>query len=364
MPDATSGPEPAPADEFDRELRELTEGTAGKPMFIEPSAAERAKQGVALVAPAGRRGRRHGWLAAIAILVVLLLVAAALAWVDYARSAGTTGGARSAGTGPAPADTPELMGTIAPFHLFVGPPADPFAGTPADHWANGAAGIVAPAARPAGAFTAKQVAAAYATARKLLIAANLDKQTLLGGPPTALAKLLTPRQRAQFLDGLNKTGVSKGGYPLSTRKWVASFAPGSAELIGTVIKVHGTMTARATTGSGTVVLVIDVNYLFAYAVQSPGDPADWTRVVDHEYGSIDFAHWDDPDAQGGALEPWDRAIIGNAGIQCGTDDGYIHPDYPSDRSVEVRPPGPAISPYSSATGIPGGGAVCGRTTGT
>ncbi|WP_300609914.1 hypothetical protein [Trebonia sp.] len=31
MPDATSGQEPAPADEFDRELRELIEGTAARP---------------------------------------------------------------------------------------------------------------------------------------------------------------------------------------------------------------------------------------------------------------------------------------------------------------------------------------------
>ena len=28
----------------------------------------------------------------------------------------------------------------------------------------------------------------------------------------------------------------------------------------------------------------------------------------------------------------DQTIIGNAGIKCGTDDGYIHPAYPSERS--------------------------------
>jgi hypothetical protein len=110
-----------------------------------------------------------------------------------------------------------------------------------------------------------------------------------------------------------------------------------------------------------VVLAIEVNYIFGYAIERPHDPTDWMRLLDHQYGSIDFAPWDNP---GGALEPWDRTIIGNAGAQCGTTDGYIHPDYPSDRSVDARESGAVIHPYSTATSVPGGGAVCGRTTGT
>ena len=43
MPDGADGPDPAPLDELDLELRELTEGRAGDPLFLEPSAAERAK---------------------------------------------------------------------------------------------------------------------------------------------------------------------------------------------------------------------------------------------------------------------------------------------------------------------------------
>jgi hypothetical protein len=361
MSDGTSGQGPAPADEFDRELRELTEGTASAPLFLEPSAAERAKAGEAGAGKAEKRGgRRSGTLA----LVVLLVVTGGLIWLGYTHSAPSDQQEVAGPQSPTPSAglaTAAPMGTITPVDLFAAPPADPFAGTPADGWADGAAGIVPPAARPVGGFTAAQVAAAYATTRKLLIAANLDRQTLLGGPPTAFAKLLTARQRAEFLDGLNKKGVHKGGYPVSTRKWVASFAPGSAKLVGNVIKVHGTMSARTVTESGTVVLAIEVNYLFAYAIEPPHHPADWMRLVDHQYGSIDFARWDDP---GGALEPWDRTIIGNAGAQCGTTDGYIHPDYPSDRSVDARESGAAIHPYSTATSVPGGGAVCGRTTGT
>jgi hypothetical protein len=359
MPDATSGPEPTSADEFDRELRELTEGTAGKPLFFEPSAAERARS--AQVLPAIRRGR--GRVAIAVFLVILLAVGAVLLWAGYVRSSPNAGNSQPGNVGPATAVVQKYTGTISPIDFFAGPPADPFrrptGSASADHWADGAAGIVPPAAAPVGGFTRAQVAAAYETTRKLLIAANLDKQTLLGGPPTAFASLLTAKQRAIFLAGLNKSGVDKYGSPLSTRAWVASFAPGSADLIGNVIKVHGTMSARAVTRSGTVVLAIEVNYLFAYAVEPPHEPTDWTRIVDHEYGTIDFAHWD---GRAGALQPWDNATIGRAGAQCGTGDGYIHPDYPSDRSIDTAPSGPVINVYSLTPRS--ASTSCGRSTGT
>lgn len=295
----------------------------------------------------------------VLFLVVVVAAAGVLAWVVSYTRATPAGGAPANGVAPA-SGTPELTGTVSPIDLFSWPQADPFTGTPADHWADGAAGIVAPAARQTGVFTPAQVAAAYAMTRRMLIAANLDERTLLGGPPTAFASLLTVSQRAVFLAGLNKTGVDRAGYPLSSRSWVASFAPGSTELIGNVIKVHGTMSARAVRESGTTVLAISVNYRFGYAVEPPHDPTDWMRVVDHEYGAIDFARWDGPR---GALEPWDNAVIENAGAACGTADGYIHPDYPSERSIDIRQFGPAVYPYSSAARVPGDGAGCALTTG-
>jgi hypothetical protein len=372
MPDATSGQGPAPADEFDRELRELTEGTAGEPLFIEPSAAERAKAGAPWIMQArtGDRGRTG----TVLLLTVLLVVVALVIWFGYVHSsssAGSTRGTPPPNGAPAPSRATQLTGTILPIgwyaqpqpELFIDPfaqpPHDPFIRTPADHWAADAAGIVAPAARPVGGFSAAQVAAAYATARKLVIAANLDKQTLRGGPPAEFARLLTRAQRATFLTGLAKAGTDTYGNPLSTRTWVASFAPGSTDFIVDIVKVHGTMTARTVERSGTVVLAIMVNYLFAYAIEPPHHAADWMLVVDHQYGDIDFARWDDP---GGALEPWDHAIIAKADVQCGAGDGFIHPAYPSEQSIETRQPGPAVSPYSMAP--PPRGLVCSPTMGT
>lgn len=349
MPDASSGP--APADEFDRELRELIEGTAGEALFTEPSAAERARGAVAMVRqrPVSKKRGPFGTAFGTAVcLAIILAMVGMLGWLSYRHWPNSAGGAGGASLSPAPGRAvagaePVLSGTISPIDPYAAPPADPFAGTEADHWANGAAGIVVPAARPAGDFSRAQVAAAYEMTRKLLIAANLDPRTLLGGAPTAFAKLLAPAQRGAFLAGLDKTGVTKSGAPASTRAWVASFAPGSAELITNVVKVHGTMSARSVARSGAIVLAVDVNYLFGYAVESPHDPSDWTRVIDHVRGSFDFTASGD---RGAALEPWDRAVITNSGTRGrGPADGYIHPAYPSVSSTDDRQTRSVIHPY-------------------
>ena len=164
---------------------------------------------------------------------------------------------------------------------------------------------MAPAAEPVGQFTSAQVAAAYQTTRK--------------------------------------------------------FAPGNTELIGSVIKVQAAMSAESVSDSGRIVLAISVNYIFAYAVETPANPADWMRVVTHLSATFDFAQWDDP---GGPLEPWDtRTSRGQAGVLSDNTDGYLHPNYPSERGpgAHPSPSGPALNPCSLGTNVPAG---CTRTTNT
>ena len=376
MPDGADGsPDPAPLDELDLELRELTEGRAGDPLFLEPSAAERAQAAPVRVedvsgvpeapgpptAPGGTRtARRRKWrvaqLAAALLAVTLLLVGGGIVWLRFGHAGGSPD--RSA---PAP-DTAlgSILGTIAPGDLFAGATADPFLGTPANGWADGAPGIVAPPAEAVGGFTAAQVAAAYATTGEIVAAASLDEQTLLGGPPVALERLLTAAQRATFKAGLGAHGLGKDGRPLSTRSWVASFAPGTAQLDGSVIKVSGTMNAVVVTESGRQVLRVEVNYAFVYAVEPPHNPTDWTRVVTHQYGSVDFARWNDPH---GALEPWDKTVVDPlSGVACGPADGYIHPAYPNDGSAVAQQSKLVIRPYSRAR--PAASGVCASTTGS
>ena len=348
-------------DEFDRALRELAEGTAGEPRFREASAAERARQAKQQAKRArkqakARRGRGRagrGRATALTSVGVVLVLAAAgtFAWLQL-RHPSTV----SAGRSIAPAVS------VVPTIAADGPPALPFASTPARNWADGAAGIVAPAAKPVGTFTAAQVEAAYQTTRSLLIAGDLNEPTLLGGPPTAFADLLASKQRTQFLDGLNRMGVNRAGLPLSTRQWVTSFAPGSAKLIGSVIKVRGTMSAKSVYVSDTTALAITVNYLFVYAIERPGNATEWTRLVTHRDGNFDFAAWQDP---GGRLTAWDLTSGNQAGAECGGTDGYVYPDYPSGQRIGAQPSasGPALNPYSLATKLPAN-VSCGQSTGT
>ena len=165
------------------------------------------------------------------------------------------------------------------------------------------------------------------------------------------------KQRAQFQAGLDKTGIGSRGAPLSTRAWVMAFAPGT-ELVGSVIKVYGSMQAATGKDDGDTVLNVQTNYLFVYAVMEPGVPSSLVRIVAHAEGPVMFATWDDP---GGPLEPWWDVGTGKAGAQCGTTDGYVHPQYPETSPGKVKPTGSPVNPYDQKAALPKG---CRNTTGT
>lgn len=378
-------------DHADRELRAIVEGAAAEAQFREPTAEERGKlarqarqkqeaddkklaklreevrkqaeklQKAALKEQ--RRARRKArWgrrLRRTTLGVVVAAVAGVVVFAytrHYPQSA--TGGANDTQTvtnGAVPPTTKPLSPLTR-----SGPPADPFSRTPADKWANGAAGIVIPAARPHGQFSAAKVESAYRTTKKLLVAAALDKQTLLGGAPTTFANLLTQQERGQFVSQLNKIGLDKHGEPLSSRAWIVQFAPGSTKLIGSVIRVHGSMSAGAAKDrNGYPILRVNVDYIVVYAVEPPRAPADWMRVVAQFQGTVDFGAWAQADTP---FEPvWDAGPA-VAGIRCGMKDGFVHPEYPSGPPDTAVGTGPAVNPY--AFGEPGKTDSCQPTTGT
>jgi hypothetical protein len=354
---------------FDQELQALLTGDALEARFKELSAEERERQAKEASKEAQRRqktahkgqrkeqrkarrrrrNRRMLRWSAWSVSVIVLAGACVFAYLRFGHSASATG-------------SPSLLPALSP-DFQTGPPADPFQGTPADKWADNAPGITVPAAKAVGPFSAAQVAAAYQTTKKLLIAANLDPKTLAGGKPTAFAALLgTKQQRAQFLGGLNAKGLVKGKVQRanSTRIMVVSFAPGSTQFIGNVIKVHGTMSAHAVTDSGTPELDINVNYIFVYPIEPPGRPTDWMRFFASDYDSYAFAQFDDP---GGPLEVWDQSVVGTYGAVCYTTDGYDYPDYPSMRVPNPKQAGKPVDPYNpgkaSAAG-PNDNPVCGN----
>lgn len=341
-------------DDIERRLRELTE-EVNKSRIHEPSAREReAASKQATKQPKGGRRNHGSRLLTAVIVIVVVAVCGAIGWSKLRH--GDT-------IKPQAAPVSSVNRLLTPSDE-TGPPPDPFAGSPANTWASGAAGIVAPTASAHGQFTAAQVSAAYATTRELLIAGNLNWPTLRGGTPTAFADLLATQQRTYFLAGLGKLGVDKQGFPLSTRDWVTSFAPGSTTFVTDTVKVRGSMSASEAkeSPSGTTVLRITVNYLFTYAIEPPGKPTEWMRAVGHEQGYFDFAQWQGDTAN--ALEPWYQAGTAVAGTQCGTTDGYDHPSFQNATPTKVQPTGAPVNPYSFATRAPSDQYICRSTTGT
>jgi hypothetical protein len=302
-------------------------------------------------------------LASLALVAVVLVGGGVFAWLRLAppsrhHTRALAAAKPVATTTARPGPTISLPGLTSPLDVNR-PPVDPFSGTPAEHWADGGAGITIPAARAHGPYTAAQVRSAYETTRELLIAGNLDWPTLRGGAPKAFEKLLITSELKKFLAGLHSTKVDKNGADENSRGWITTFAPGSAKFVTTVVKVHGTMKATVTHESGLSVLRITVDYLFVYVVEPPGDPAGWMRVVQQQTGMVDFARWD---GSGSSLEPWYDVTGSAAGAQCGTKDGYIHPDYPNGPPSTVQATGKPVDPYSLATPDPNAG--CQNTTGT
>jgi hypothetical protein len=362
--------QPDPSD-FDKRLAEMAAGLAKESKFRELSAAKRARQAQTAQRRArrrkyrpdgtppmpGSRGRR-GRAASLAItLVIIVALSAAAFGLSKLHTSGNSA-ASPDNTPVANGATPSPQATVAPV-LFT--PADPFAGSPAEDFSDGSAGIVIPAAHAVGGYSAGQVRAAYATVRRLLIAGYLNRMVLAGRSPAAFARLLTPAQRSWFDRRLDRQGLTKRGYARSTRTWLTAFAPRSTDLVGTVIKVHGRMTAAARGSGNNRVLSIHANYLFVYPIQQAGGGADTRmRAVTLTVLTVHFATWNDP---GGPLEPWVSGIQDSqAGALCGINDGFVHPAFPGGPPGPIQPSGPPVNPYDQST--PPSAHSCQPTTGT
>jgi hypothetical protein len=263
--------------------------------------------------------------------------------------------------GATPSSSPTPSGSAAAASLPTPTLADPFLGTPAQSYANGAAGIVIPLAQPVGSYSAAEVAAAYRKTKKLLVAANLNGPTLAGGAPDAFASLLIAQERSYFVAHLDKIGLDSQGYQKSSRAWIVSFAPGTTQLVGNVIKVHGTMAAMVAKNGSTAILRVHADYLFVYAVEQPGQAASLMRVVARDEVNVDFAQWDDP---GGPLEAyWSSTSGGVAGVRCDVNDGFAHPEFPNGPPDKVTPTGAPVNPYDQSAPVKRSGG-CQPTTGT
>jgi hypothetical protein len=131
--DDSLGPEPGTDDEFDRQLRALTEGLAGEARFHELSAAERAKAGARRAKEArkqaarsarlaertarratGQLSTRRRWLLGSLIIVVALAIVSGLFWLSVGRALrGGSGGSQSGRGSTTPTGTPSATSASA-----------------------------------------------------------------------------------------------------------------------------------------------------------------------------------------------------------------------------------------------------------
>ncbi|MFD0883767.1 hypothetical protein ACFQ08_04250 [Streptosporangium algeriense] len=280
-----------------------------------------------------RRRRRIASFAALVLVVAAGLVAVYrpgwVAPVGEALSARFVEAPPKGYLGPVPEETAPVPVTPEP--------VSPFEGSPALGYAEGVKGLTSPEARATGGLSRSEVATALRRTRDMLAAAHLDRETLAGGRPTALVRLLPAQLREWFLRNLDDRKTKKGR--LNTRYWVTSLAPKAAELATDVIKVNGRTKYASFREEGRTGVRITVNYLFVYAVRRPGQAGRSERVIVHSVGEV-IAY-----RENGRLVVWPVRWNGGGvtGARCDVDDGFVHPYY--DDSVPDKE-------LSKATGAP------------
>ncbi|KAB2343280.1 SCO2583/SCO2584 N-terminal domain-containing protein [Actinomadura rudentiformis] len=214
-------------------------------------------------------------------------------------------------------------------------PADPFAGSPAASYADGEAGIEMPVPTAMNGLSASDLTSAYGLVKQTIAAANLEPRVVFKNETDPFTRLLQPDQR----DDVRTSLKSKGDGNL--RSWMSMFAPGTAEQVGTVIKVNGAVKASKATRQGNKGVLVKSDHNFVYAVQRPGKPDTLMRVVVRRTHEI-FLYRED-----GKVMFWQyESGRSPAPAECDTKDGYIHPSYPEDRGGEdVQPSGEPLDPY-------------------
>lgn len=187
----------------------------------------------------GRPARRRKLWAIIGVPVVLALALVAMKPSLLPGDPFGTGGTGAESAAPLPEETapPSTAPSAAP-----GTPTldQPFAGSPAARYADGAAGIVLPEAKPVGSFGKDEVERALKQTKALLVDANLDRKTLLGGTPETVLGILDPKQPQMLSDvrsWLRKPDKENDPLLLFSR-----FDKGEVRLVGDVVKTRGRMT--------------------------------------------------------------------------------------------------------------------------
>ncbi|MFE9956825.1 hypothetical protein [Micromonospora sp. NPDC005299] len=176
--------------------------------------------------------------------------------------------------------------SAAPVATSAAPPraSSPFDGTPAAGFPQGQAGIALPTAKRTGPFTEKQVAAALAKVRTVLVTARLDRRFMTTDDPEPLIRQFARDARAD----LRKSFASDTFAAYATR-----LAPG-ARLTADQPRVKGRISYRATKDAdGVRILAVTTNFVWSYAFQTSSTATGDGLVVVHDTVVWSMPHPDD-----------------------------------------------------------------------
>lgn len=288
-----------------------------------PDPSRQAEPGAGQDRPA-RRGQ-HLW---VRNLVLVLAVASVVGYLVYPRHGKTLQ------TGVAPTGTARTGPTPSP--SFTNPDDQYFADSPALAWADNGAGLVPPAASAVGTFPASEVEAGYDGLRQLLVAGNLDRVVLSGGPVDDFTQLLDPSNHLS--EDLNKW-ISYPGFGANAIDVITRFNPTTTRLLGETVKVQGTMTAAVDKNGA---LTVTGDYRFVYAVGPGNGPGHPSRAVVHRVYVLELATPGVFNPQPGKYL-MSRYASDIANTACNTYNSYVNPAF----GVGGGSSGRTVDPYAS-----------------
>ncbi|MGK5732148.1 hypothetical protein, partial [Streptomyces sp. URMC 124] len=280
---------------------------------------------------AARRRRILGGLGVVAVVAATLVVlepGPVLSRIPGLGDEGTDDRRTTASHGTAAPLAPETeRPSGAPAGTDGTPTLDrPFAGSPAERYADGAAGIDLPEARPVGAFSRDQVASALKLTKDFLVAANLDPATIRGERPAAALALLDPHQDDLVTDV--NASLSKPGRDHDPLTLFSRFDGKEVRMVGETVKTRGRMTfAEHQDGS----VAVHADYTFVYPlVKAEKGSREVVRTVVRRVLDTELL---DPErfrvTPGKLTFRGYNVDIGNSA--CGVYDGFMHPAFPTGR---------------------------------
>ncbi|MFF1559013.1 hypothetical protein [Streptomyces sp. NPDC058279] len=297
----------------------------------------------------GKGKRRLKATAAIVFIAALAVLAVRPELVIDRLTGKTEAREKAANAAPLAAETARPSAAPPPEDPDRPTLQDPFRGSPARQWADGAAGIELPEAKPTGGLSREQVADALAKTGRLLVAANLEPATLRGERPQVALELLDPVQddgRGLMERALNRP--TKDADPLAL---FSRFDPAQARVHGDIVKTRGRMWFDSTR-SGEVLVHSD--YTFVYPlVRARAGADEVARTIVRRELTVALADPERIAATPGKLQivSWAESA-GND--DCSRDgEGYLHPMFASEQQTrpDPRPSGPVTDPYDRSTDV-------------